>query len=313
MKRHQVLVSGIAVCAAAILTSCSSSPAATSNPGGRPSVLRYCFSTNSEEPDAAIRRLELVRAYLSRTLHMQVDATQTTGYGAVIEALRADKVDVASISPFSYIIASEKVPIEAIVMRGTKDGAPGEYGGVLAVPGDSPIHSVDDLVKHSRELTISFVDPASASGFLVQNAYLQSRGLDPQRDFKKVLFSMNHPASLMTLKAHKVDVAASMERMVKRYLDTRKLAPGDIRVIWVSPQIPNQPIAVRKSLPAAFREEIRRAFLEMPQKDPVAWANMSPKTLPMPAGQVYVPANDAMFDGLRKMAKGVPNLSLLEQ
>lgn len=308
------IIAFVTLCAATIgLTSCGSTSAASSNPGGRPTVLRYCFTSSSEEPGAAEHRQEITRSYLERELHVKVEAVKTTAYGAVIEAFRSNKVDVASISPFSYVLATEKVPIEAIVMRGSPAGEPGEYSGVLAVAGNSPIHSVDDLIKHSKDLTVSFVDPASASGYLVQNAFLQSQGIEATNDFKKVVFSLSHPASLLTLKAGKVDVAATMLRLIKRYEDTGKIAKGDVRVIWTSPNIPNQPIAVRKDLPAAFKEEIRRAFLDMPQKDPEAWANQSSKALPIPAGQVYVAADDAMFDELRKMAHGAKNLSLLER
>jgi phosphonate transport system substrate-binding protein len=302
---------GLAV-ATLLLNSCGTTSASTRIPGGRPTVLRYAFASTDEEANAATHRMELTRRYLERELHVEVQAFQTTTYGGVIEAFRSQKIDAASISPFSYVIATQKTPIEAIVMRGSKDGKPGEYNGVLAVPGDSPIHSIDDLVKHSKELTISFVDPASTSGFLVQSAFLQSKGLEPQRDFKRVVFSMSHPASLLTLKAGKVDVAASMKRLVDRYEKTGKLGHGDVRVLWVSPNIPNQPVAVRRDLPDAFKEDIRRAFIEMPTKDPEAWANQTSAVAPQPADTVYVAANDAMFDGLRAMARSVKNVNLLD-
>lgn len=307
------LIYFLALCAAVLgLASCGSTSAAMSSMNGRPMVLRYCFASTTEDPEAANRRLEVTQRYLERQLHVRVEVTRTTAYGAVIEAFRANKVDVASISPFSYILATQRAPIEAIVMRGSKAGEPGEYNGVLAVPGNSSIHSIADLLKHSKELTISFVDPASASGFLVQNAFLQSQGIDPQRDFKKVVFSMTHPASLLTLKAGKVDVAATMQRLVMRYEESGRLARGDVRIIWASPNIPNQPIAVRKDLSPAFKEAIRRAFIEMPDKDPEAWANQTSRSFPMQPGQIYVAANDAMFDGLREMVRGAKNLSFLE-
>ncbi len=235
MRFFSAVVSVLAVLG---LTSCSSTHVSAAIGGARPRVLRFCYSTTSEDPGTAMHRLEPFARYLEKTLHVRVEPTETAGYGGVLEAFRADKIDVASISPFSYILATQKMPIEAIVMRGDPNGSAGDYTGVLAVPGNSPIHTVEDLVKHSHELTVSFVDPASASGFLVENAFLQSQGLDPQRDFRKVVFSMNHIASLMTLKAGKVDVAACMQRLVDRYLQTGKLAAGDVRVIWVSPPIP---------------------------------------------------------------------------
>jgi phosphonate transport system substrate-binding protein len=299
--------------AASVLSSCGSATASLKNADGRPTVLRYCFTSTNEEPEAGARRLEILKRYLSKTLNLDVEVVQTTQYGAVVEAFRANKVDVAAISPFSYVLASEKAPIEAILMRERKDGSR-EYSGSFVVAADSPLHTVDDMIKHSKELTIAFVDPVSTSGFLMQNAFLQSRGLDPQRDFKKVMFSMNHLASVMTLKAHKVDVAATSVTLMKRAILNGKLAEGDVRIIWTSPPIPNQPIALRKDLPAKFKEEIRRAFVEMPQRDPEAWENMYPKAYAaLNRESVYVPANDAMFDGLRAIAKGVKNLSLLDR
>jgi phosphonate transport system substrate-binding protein len=303
----------VIILAAAALTSCGSSSASTDR-GGRPAVLRYCFTSLNEDPDAGLRRIGPIKHYLETTLRVRVDVTRTTGYAGVIEAFRAHKVDLASISPFSYVLATQKTPIEAIVMRGGKDGGPPEYNGSLAVPGNSPIHSIQDVIHHSKDLTISFVDPASASGFLVQNAYLQSVGLEPQRDFRKVMFTMNHIASIMTLKAGKVDVGAVQERMLKRYIQAGKLAAGDVRIIWTSPSIPNQPIAVAKTLPAKFKEEIRQAFLDMQQKDNTAFAAMTPPAYAAIIGTrtPYVRADDSMFEGLRQMARDVPNLSLLE-
>src|SRR5262249_27738252 len=209
-----------------------------------------------DDPDTALQRIQPLKHYLENALHLRVEMVATTNYGVVIEAFRAHKIDAASISPFSYVMATQKAPIRAIVMHGGENGGPAAYTGSLGVPGNSPIHSIQDVVKHAKDLTISFVDPASASGFLVQNAYLQSLGLEPQRDFRKVMFTQNHLASVMTLKAGKVDVGAVSERMMSRWRQSGKIGPKDIRIIWTSPSIPNQPIAVSMTLPGPFKEEI---------------------------------------------------------
>jgi phosphonate transport system substrate-binding protein len=304
----------LALTAWAIALSSCDSGGTTAGIGGRPGVLRYAYSVTLDDPDSAAQRVEVVKAYLERTLHVRVETYPTTSYEGVIEAFRAHKIEVASISPFSYVLATQKAAIEAIVIHGGENGGPAVYNGSLAVPANSPIHSMQDVIRHSKELTISFVDPDSASGFLVQNAYLQSLGLEAQRDFRKVLFTTNHIASIMTLKAGKVDIAAVQERMLGRYISSGKLAPGDIRILWTSPSIPNQPIAVSKELPASFREEIRQAFLDMYSKDPKAFAAQAPRSLASTAWSraPYVQADDSMFDGLRQMARNVPNLSLLE-
>ena len=200
-----------------------------------------------------------------------------------------------------------------IVVNGTKDGGQGSYAGVIAVAKNSPIRTIQELVAHSKELTFSFVDPASTSGFLVQRAYLQSVGLDPDKDFKKTMFSMNHVASAMTLIAGKVDAAAMMSNLPPLLISRGKLHPGDIRILWTSPPLPSSPIAVRKNLPKGFKEEIRQALLDIPTAAPDLWEMWPSRKMESYRNSILIAGNDAMFDGLRQMARNVKNLSLLEQ
>jgi phosphonate transport system substrate-binding protein len=282
-----------------------------------PSVLRYAYSPGTEEPEAQTLRLERLREHLANSLGMEVQLFKTSGsYGAVIEAMRAKKIDVATLGPFSYLIAAEKAGADVIVVRGTMDGEHASYGGTIAVAGHSPIRTIDELIARAGELTFSFVDPASTSGFLVQQHYLQSRGLDPEKSFKKVLFSSNHLASAMTLIAGKVDAAAIMEpvpgnTIYKRLYSSGRIREGEIRILWRSPRIPSSPIAVRRDLPERLKREIQRALVEIPQRDPELWA-MWPKSGAPTDQIVLMPATDAMFDGLRDMARGIENLSLLD-
>jgi phosphonate transport system substrate-binding protein len=235
----------------------------------------------------------------------------------VIEAMRARKIDIATMGPFSYLIAAEKAGADVIVVRGTRDGGHGDYGGVIAVARNSPIRTIEELVARSKELTFSFVDPASASGFLVQRAYFQSVGLDPERDFKKTMFSTEHLASAMTLIAGKVDAAAIMETrpgntLYKALYTKGRIREGDIRVLWRSPRLPSSPVVARRDLPASLKREIQQAFIEMPERDPELW-KIWPKSGEPTAHVVWLAGNDAMFDELRAMARGITNLSLLER
>jgi phosphonate transport system substrate-binding protein len=307
-----------AILSAGLLAGCSTSASTTSTATGWPTVLRYCYSPGTEEPEAQTLRLDRLKEYLTSQLRVRVELYKTSaGYGPVIEAMRAKKIDVATMGPFGYLIASEKADAEVIVVRGTRDGEPGEYGGVIAVGRNSPIKTIEELVAHSKDLTFSFVDPASTSGFLVQRAYLQSVGLDPDKDFKKTLFSTNHLASAMTLIAGKVDAAAIMEpvpgnTIYKRLYTKGRIKEGDLRVLWKSPRLPASPIVVRRDLPEDFKRELQQALVNMAERDPELWA-MWPRSGGDPATTALLPATEAMFDGLRAMARNVKNLSLLEQ
>src|SRR5262245_10590492 len=309
-----------AILAAGLVAACNTGSASSvpAAPEQRPTVLRYVYNpSGTEEPQAQTLRLDRLKDYLETRLKINVEVYKTSaGYGAVIEAMRAKKIDAGTFGPFGYLIASEKAGAEVIVVTGTKDGGHGSYAGTIAVGRNSPIKTIDELVAHAKELSFSFVDPASTSGFLVQRAYFQSVGLDPEKDFKKTVFSTSHLTSAMTLIAGKVDAAAMMEakpgNTIYRALYTLgRMREGDIRVLWTSPPLPTSPIAVRRELPASFKREIQQAFVEMPERDPELW-RMWPRSSSS-SEVVLLPGDDRMFDGLREMARNVKNLSLLEQ
>lgn len=314
LRRYPIVSLAAGLAAALTLSSCGMDRVANAKtgPAGWPATLRYNMALGTENPEARAHRVELLQHYLEKRLGIPVEITTTTNYGGTIEAMRARKIDAASMGPFAYLIASEKAGAEAIVTRGSAiDGSAGDYAGTLAVAADSPIQSIDDVIKHSKELTISFVDPASASGFLVERAYFDGRGIDPEKDFRKVVFSNNHIASALTLLAKKVDVAAISENTVDSLMKKGKLKPGDIRTLWKSPPIPNSPIAVRKDLPADLKRKLQDALVEMPTQAPDAYRSMFTTTAVSP-NLTYVRINDATFDELRKMARGVKTTQLLE-
>jgi phosphonate transport system substrate-binding protein len=62
---------------------------------------------------------------------MPVEITGTNGYGAVIEALRAKKLEACSLGPFAYVIGSQRAGIEAIATRGTAAGESRTYAGIF--------------------------------------------------------------------------------------------------------------------------------------------------------------------------------------
>ncbi len=301
-----VIIFGLVGC----LTGCSRNSETATGSAGRPKVLRYAHMPAAEEMQDASLRVELLRKYLERELHMPVQLVQVAGYGPTIEAMRANKVDVATFGPFGYIIASEKAGAQAIVAAGDAQKHLGSYRSVIVVPKDSPLHSIADLKSHSRELVFLFTDPASTSGNLIPRAYLNSQGFDPEKDFKKVVYAGQQAAAALTVKAKKVDAGTMMERVLVRLQATGKLAPDDLRVIWTSEPIPTAPICVHKSLPEDFKEEIRRALLAIPEKDPVLWE--STKKMYRRPDMTYVAVNDSVYDSLREFARHTKGIELTD-
>lgn len=278
----------------------------------RPAVLHFAFAPQADLLQGGALRRELMVKYLSKQLHMPVDMVLVDGYGPTIEAMRAEKVDMISGSSLTYLLAAQEAGAEAIVARGFPDGAMGGYRSVIAVPRNSPIRSMADLKAHAKNLVFAFAEPASTSGYLYPRVGLQNAGINPNTDFKKVVFSGNHLATVMTLKAGQVDAAGFMQSILPRLIDMHKIQPGDVRVLWTSDLIPNGPYAVRKALPEQFKKEIQAALLAMPVKDPALWANINSLFRTQDSGTVPVAVTDANYDGLRKYAAQVKDFNFAQ-
>lgn len=289
------------------LTACGDAGANASGTG-RPTKLRIGWVPNDEDVERRAR-WDGLRAYLERKLSMPVELVQTGAYAPAIEAMRASKLEICGLAPFAYLIASEKSVAEPLVAPGFADGSANRYRSGFIVPAASSLRSLDDVKARAGELTLSWADPASASGHLVPRAHLESIGINPEKDFKQVMFAMNHTASIMTVKAGKVDLAAVTTTSLRNMIAKGRIAEGDVRVIWESEPIMASIIAIRRNLPDTFKAEVLAAYLAFAEEDPQAWAQIEPVYLT--PGVRWVAAHDTDFDPLRRLARNVRNLDLL--
>lgn len=305
--RTTLLLATLAVLSGSIL-SCKSSHRSD----GYPSVIRFAFMPSEEEMQDNSLRAQLMSKYLKSQLGIPVEIIDVSGYAPTIEAMHTGKVDIATFGPMGYILASQKAGAEAIVSAGDANGKLGTYNSIIAVPKNSPLHSIDNLKAQAKKLTFMFVDPASTSGYLIPRAYLQSIGINPDKDFGKVVFAGSQVAAILTVKAGKIDAGSVMQQMlIPRLIAMGKLAPDDLRILWTSDPIPHSPICVRNSLPGPLKEKIRQALLDIPQKDPALW-DLFKKTYRIP-DMTFVPVHDSTYDGLRKFSEQLKDLNVNEK
>lgn len=288
-----------------LLMSCASAPSGSD----KPAILRFAYSPSADDIQASNKRYQGLKDYLGKALNMPVDLVQASGYSATTEAMRANRVDLATMGPLSYLIAVQKAGAEALALGGNSAG-PLTYRSCIIVRTDSPIKTLDDLIRDSKKYTMSFVDPASTSGHLIPRVFLEGKGLDVEKDFRKMFFSTSHPLSLYTVTGGKVDAAATMPAMIHTMEENGKLKKGEVRILWESQDIPTSPVTVRKSLPEAFKKEILAAFLNLAKADPDLAAALQVTTKHKDFR--YYPATDAMYDPLRAIAKDLKNVKILE-
>jgi phosphonate transport system substrate-binding protein len=281
--------------------------------GSTPAVLHYALSPEAEQMQRVLLHTDELRDYLQQQLHIPVEIVRVESYAATIEAMRAEKVDIANFGALGYVLASQKAGAQAVAARGDADGALGGYRAVIAVPKDSPIHSMQELKAHARDIVFSFSDPASTSGNLYPRAGLLAMGIDPEKDFKKVVFSGTHLDTIMAVKSNKVDAGAFMEGYVSMLAQVHKMDPNDVRVLWTSDLIPSSPVAVRKGLPEQVKKNIQAALVDMPTRDPKLFAELSATYRTFSTGSKDVPVNDATYDGLRSYMNKVKDFKFVEK
>jgi phosphonate transport system substrate-binding protein len=225
------------------------------------------FGLLSTENAAEItRRWAPILAQLEKDLGVKVKAVTATDYRGTIEALKFKKAELGHLGPKSYVEASNNnyANVEPIAQLQLANGSLG-YRSCLIVHTDSDIFSPEDMAGK----TFAFNDPNSTSGYLVPSAFfMMELGVDPKKYFSKVTFSGSHEASILAVSAKKVEIASTNLPDLQQLTRENKVPRGALRVIWVSKLIPNDPIVVRKDLPASFKSAIQESLTTMRARSP---------------------------------------------
>jgi len=186
---------------------------------------------------------------------LKIKAFFASDYAGIIEGMRFNKVQLAWYGNKSAMEAVDRADGEVFIQSVAKDGSPG-YWSHLIVPIDSPIKTLDDVLKCDKSLDFGIGDPNSTSGFLVPTAYIfAAKNIDPKACFKTVR-NGSHEANALATANKQVHVAANNSESVERIKKTNPDAFAKIRVIWTSPLIPSDPLAWRKDLDVGAKTKI---------------------------------------------------------
>lgn len=241
-----------------------------------------------EDPRVMVNDSQALLEQLQKSLQMEVKPFVATDYNGVIEALRAKKLDLALLGPFSYVLATTVADVEAFALLETqKQGA--TYRSVIVARKDHGIAGLRDLAGK----TFAFVDPSSTSGHLFPKAALIRAGYNPDTYFSRVIFSGGHDASAIAVQNGKVDAAAIADAMLEIAYSRGMLKPDEVTVVWTSQPIPGAPMVYRRDLPADQKAKIRAAFAQIHD---LPWG-------PKITIKRWVPTNDAAYDVIRETAK----------
>ena len=203
---------------------------------------------------------------MSRQTGLKVTAFYAPDYAGIIEGMRFNKVHLGWFGNKSAMEAVDRASGEVFAQMVNADGTQGYYSHLI-VHRDSPINSLDDVVKGGKSLSFSNGDPNSTSGFLVPGFYVFAQNkIDPKTHFR-ITRNANHETNALAVANKQVDVATNnsenMEKIQSRYPEKFK----DIRIVWTSPLIPLDPLVMRKDLPEATKAKLKNFFYNYGKTD----------------------------------------------
>lgn len=259
-----------------------------------PKVLRVGF-VPAEDAAAVMQNAQPLVGVLRKELAMEVQPFVATDYTGVVEALRAGKLDVAFLTPASYVLARNETSVK-VVLKSERKGIPAYFAAIIT-RADSGIRSLEDL----RGKSFAFGDALSTTGHIFPRKMFKQRGIDPVRDFKQILYSGGHDATVLAVLNGKVDAGAtyanspdSQDTAWMRYLKN----PEDVKrihAIAFSEPIPADNLVIRGEFDDAVGKKIVDVFVKL-SHDPAG------KKMLRELYQIdgFVPASDQDYDSVRQ-------------
>ncbi len=266
-------------------------PSAATDPSW-PKELTFAL-LSTENASEITRRWGPILAQLEKDLGVKVKSVTATDYRGTIEALKFKKAELGHLGPKAYVEASANnyANVEPIAQLQLANGSLG-YRSCLIVHSDSEVFTPEDMAGK----TFAFNDPNSTSGYLVPSAFfMMDMGVDPKKYLSKITFSGSHEASILAVANKKVEIASTNMPDLSQLTRENKVPRGALRVIWVSKLIPNDPIVVRKDMPASLRSAITESLTTMKARNPEVF-----KEIGAWLGG-FVPADDGKYQVIRDL------------
>ncbi len=269
-------------------------------------VLRVGFVPAENAQQVALNAQPIV-LILQKELGLEIQSFVATDYTGVVEALRANKLDIAFLTPASYVLAKAEANVK-VVLKSHRRGRPYYYAAIITHV-DSGVETLEDL----RDKTFAFGDPLSTSGHIFPRKMFEEKGINPVKDFKKVIFSGGHDATVLAVLNHKVDAGATFANFPDgkdaawtQYLKDPK-EQKKIRAIAYSEPIPSDNLVVNANLDPRLTKKIVNIFLDL-SKDPAGKKML--RDLYKIDG--FIPATDRDYDSVREAFK-IAGIDLKEE
>jgi phosphonate transport system substrate-binding protein len=226
------------------------------------SVLRVTAIPDESPTELARKAAPLVK-YLESRVGMKVEFTPVTDYAAAVETMVTRKIDLAWFGGFTFVQANARSGGKMIpIVQRAEDAT---FRSVF-ITTDPSIRQLSDL--KGRDFT--FGAQSSTSGHLMPRNALLKAGIDPERDFHRIAYSGAHDATIAAVAAGRVQAGALNVSVWEKFVEEHKVDTSKVRVFYTTPPYHDYNWTVHADMPAALREKLTQAFLDLRPDDPAS-------------------------------------------
>jgi phosphonate transport system substrate-binding protein len=239
-----------------------------------------------------VRKFTPIANYLEKRLGMKVEFTPVSDYPAAVEALVNKRVDLVWFGGFTHVQANLRSGGKIIPIAQREEDT--VFRSVFIAKTDSGIKTLADM----KGKDVSFGSQSSTSGHLMPRSFLLEAKIDPEKDFKRVAYSGAHDATIASVVSGRVAAAALDITVWKKFVSENKVDTKAVDVFYTTPPYFNYNWSVHADMPAALRERVTKALLDLDMNTPEG-----KEILTINRATRYVPTKPENYKGLEAAAK----------
>ena len=242
-----------------------------------------------------LKRSQPLIRYLEKELDMRVRFQFARDYEAMIKGMEKKVYDLVHLGPKSYVKGQERAGYYAI-LKPIRHGS-ATYRSMIIVRKDSNFNTLNDL----KGKSFCFTDKESASGYLYPKVLLLKKGIDPDKDFKKVFFTGTHDGVVLNVYHGNFAAGACFDDARKSTFREEPEKVKELKIIPRAPPISNEPFAVRSDLDKKLVKKIVSAFLKLGESE--EGRKILETLYPGTGLEGYAEAKDSDYDIVREMER----------
>lgn len=209
-----------------------------------------------ESPTELARKAAPLVKYLESKLGTKVEFTPVSDYAASVEALANKQVDLAWFGGLTFVQANIRSGGKMIPLVQREED---EKFRSVFITSDPSIKTLVDL----KGRTLSFGSASSTSGHVMPRSFMLDAKINPDTDLKRVAYSGAHDATIAAVAAGKVDAGVVNISVWDKFVADKKVDVTKVRVFYTTPTYFDYNWTVHADMPAATRERLAKAFLDL--------------------------------------------------